>query len=84
MFERITIDLDQMGGEPCIRGLRIPVATVVTLVAQGLSVDQILSYYPDLEKDDIKSGVKYIPIYVFGSVVLYFIFVKGLAKLRHR
>ncbi len=42
-----------MNGEPCIRGLRIPVATIITLVAQGLPVSDILSFYPDLEKDDI-------------------------------
>ena len=46
-FARITIDPAQMGGMPCIRGLRIPVATVVDLVAAGLSTDEILTDYPD-------------------------------------
>jgi len=46
MFERITINTKQMGGVPCIRGLRIPVATVVGMVADGMSRDEILEAYP--------------------------------------
>ncbi len=48
-----------MSGEPCIRGLRIPVATVVTLIAQGNSVPDILSFYPDLEKEDIEEALNF-------------------------
>ncbi len=58
-FDRITIDPAQMGGAPCIRGLRIPVATVVGLVAEGRSHTQILSDYPDLEPDDIQQALSY-------------------------
>jgi len=58
-FDRITIDPAQMGGMPCIRGLRIPVATVVGLVALGLPYAQILEEYPDLEPDDIKAALHY-------------------------
>jgi len=58
-FDRITIDPAQMGGMPCIRGMRIPVATVVGLVAQGLPYAQILKEYPDLESDDIKAALRY-------------------------
>lgn len=58
-FDRITIDPAQMGGAPCIRGLRIPVATVVGLVAEGRSPAQILSDYPDLEPDDIQQALSY-------------------------
>ena len=58
-FDRITIDPAQMGGMPCIRGMRIPVATVVGLVAQGLPYAQILEEYPDLESDDIKAALRY-------------------------
>ena len=47
-FERISIDPAQMGGVPCILGLRIPVATVVGLVAQGMRERQIVDEYPDL------------------------------------
>jgi uncharacterized protein (DUF433 family) len=47
-FERITTDPEQMGGVPCIRGLRIPAATVIDMVAQGMTVDEIIAAYPDL------------------------------------
>ena len=53
-FERITVDPAQMGGVPCVRGLRIPVATVVGLVAQGMTEARIVAEYPDLEVDDIR------------------------------
>jgi len=58
-FERITIDPKQMGGVPCIRGLRIPVATVVAMVADGMSEEEILQAYPDLEADDIHEALRY-------------------------
>jgi len=45
-FKRITVDSRQMGGVPCIRGLRIPVATVVGMVADGLTHEEILRAYP--------------------------------------
>ncbi len=45
-FERITLEPDKMGGVPCIRGLRIPVATVVGMVAEGMTTDEILEAYP--------------------------------------
>jgi uncharacterized protein (DUF433 family) len=58
-FERITIESDKMGGAPCIRGLRIPVATVVGMVAEGMSTDEILADYPDLEAADVRSALEY-------------------------
>jgi uncharacterized protein (DUF433 family) len=58
-FPRVTVDPRQMGGVPCIRGLRIPVATIVGLVAQGVADDQILRGYPDLEPDDIREALRY-------------------------
>jgi uncharacterized protein (DUF433 family) len=58
-FGRITINPKQMGGVPCIRGLRIPVATVVAMVADGMSEKEILKAYPDLKKEDIKEALKY-------------------------
>jgi len=56
---RITINPNQMGGLPCIRGLRIPVATVVSMVAEGMSYQEILNAYPDLEQDDIRDALSY-------------------------
>jgi uncharacterized protein (DUF433 family) len=58
-FERITIDADQMGGVPCIRSLRIPVATVAGLVAQGLTEARIVAEYPDLEVEDIRQALAF-------------------------
>ena len=58
-FTRITVNPKQMGGVPCIRGLRIPVATVVGMVAEGMREDEILQAYPDLEHDDIREALRY-------------------------
>ena len=58
-FERITVDPAQMGGVPCVRGLRIPVATVLRLLAAGWSGERILAEYPDLQDDDIRECLRY-------------------------
>lgn len=58
-FTRITVDAAQMGGVPCIRGLRIPVATVVGMVADGMAEADILKAYPDLTVADIREALKY-------------------------
>ena len=58
-FERITVNPDQMGGVPCIRGLRIPVATVVEMVAEGMTTEEILQDYPDLEPADIPAAMRF-------------------------
>jgi uncharacterized protein (DUF433 family) len=58
-FSRITVRPDQMGGAPCIRALRIPVATVVGMVADGMTHDEILASYPDLEADDIREALQF-------------------------
>lgn len=56
-FERITVNPAQMGGVPCIRGLRIPVAMVVGMLADGMSAAEILDAYPDLDRDDIQEAL---------------------------
>ncbi len=56
-FTRITVKPDQMGGVPCIRGLRIPVATVVGMVAEGMVHEEILKAYPDLEPQDLQEAL---------------------------
>ena len=58
-FRRITVDPRQMGGVPCLRGLRIPVATMVGMVADGMTEDDILQAYPDLEREDIREALRY-------------------------
>jgi uncharacterized protein (DUF433 family) len=54
-FDRITVSADQMDGVPCIRGLRIPVATVVG----GMTEAEILAAYPDLEAGDVREALRY-------------------------
>jgi len=56
---RITVNPNQMGGVACIRGLRIPVATIVSMFAEGMSHDDILLAYPDLEEDDIRESLAF-------------------------
>jgi len=56
-FTRITVRYDQMGGMPCIRGLRIPVATVVGMVANRMASEEILAAFPDLEPEDIDEAL---------------------------
>jgi uncharacterized protein (DUF433 family) len=58
-FTRITVLANQMDGFPCIRGLRIPVATVVEMVADGMTEVDILAAYPDLEREDIYEALHY-------------------------
>jgi len=58
-FTRITVDPNQMGGMPCIRGLRIPVATIVGMVADSMTEVEILAAYPDLQREDIQEALRY-------------------------
>ncbi len=58
-FKRITVNPHQMGGLPCIRGLRIPVATVVGMVGEGMTEAEILKAYPDLQLEDVREALRY-------------------------
>ena len=58
-FVRISINPNQMGGVPCIRGLRIPVATVVGMVADGMTGEDIIKAFPDLKREDIREALQY-------------------------
>ena len=58
-FERITVNPNQMGGMPCIRALRIPVATVVAMVADGMTTQEIVGELPDPEPDDVAAALHY-------------------------
>lgn len=63
-FSRITVDPARMGGVPCIRGMRIPVATVVGMLADGMSEEEILAAFPDLEREDIREALRYASLAV--------------------
>lgn len=58
-MDRITIDPEQCGGRPCIRGMRIRVADVLDLFAAGLTAEQILAEMPDLEMEDLQAALQY-------------------------
>jgi uncharacterized protein (DUF433 family) len=58
-FTRITVRADQMDGVPCIRGRRIPVATVVGMIAEGMTADEVLDAYPDFELADVQEALRY-------------------------
>jgi uncharacterized protein (DUF433 family) len=58
-FTRTTTNPNQMGGVPCIRELRIPVATIVGMVAEGMTKSAILAAYPDLKREDIDEALRY-------------------------
>jgi len=59
LLKRITINPEQCGGRPCIRGMRIRVIDILDLFAAGLSAEQILEELPDLEADDLKAALQY-------------------------
>lgn len=58
-FTRITTDPEMMGGQPCIRGLRMPVTTVVAMVADGMTTDEIIAELPDLTPEDVSEALRY-------------------------
>ena len=68
-FTRITVDPKKMGEVPCIRNLRLPVATVVSMVANGMGREEILAAYPDLEGEDIKETLHYAAVAVRESEI---------------
>lgn len=57
--QRITLEPDKRGGKPCIRGLRITVYDVLSWLAQGMTWDEILEDYPELERDDISAALSF-------------------------
>jgi len=61
-FERITVDPNQCGGRPCIRGMRIRVKDILDLLAAGVSEQVILKDYPYLEPDDIRAVLEYAAV----------------------
>ena len=58
-FDRITSDPNILGGRACIRGMRISVSLIVNLVANGMTVEEIIVEYPDLEPEDIQQALRY-------------------------
>jgi uncharacterized protein (DUF433 family) len=70
LADRITVDPEQCGGRPCVRGMRIRVSDVLDLFAAGLSVDQILEEMPDLEAKDLGACLRFASRYVAHAVLV--------------
>lgn len=58
-FDRITFDPSVMGGKACIRGMRVTVSLIVSLVANGMSTEDIIDAYPYLEREDVRQALHY-------------------------
>ena len=59
LLDRITVNVEQCGGRPCVRGMRIRVSDVLGLFAAGLSAEEILKEMPDLEREDLKACLQF-------------------------
>jgi uncharacterized protein (DUF433 family) len=68
-LDRITFDPDKMNGQACIRGIRLPVATIIRCRASGMSVQQIIADYPDVEAEDITQCLRYAAILVEDRLI---------------
>jgi uncharacterized protein (DUF433 family) len=68
-MDRITVNPRQMGGVPCIRGFRIPVATVLGMLADGMTPEQIVAELPPLDRDDVFAALRYAAAYVTGEPI---------------
>jgi uncharacterized protein (DUF433 family) len=69
-LDRITINPDQCGGRPCIRGMRIRVKDVLDMLAGGASQDEILASFPDLQAEDIRASIAYAARYLDHTVLV--------------
>lgn len=58
-FERITLDPEKCFGQPCIRGLRMPVAAILSYLSSGMTIEEILRQWPELEREDIYQALGY-------------------------
>jgi uncharacterized protein (DUF433 family) len=59
LLDRVTVNPEQCGGRPCIRGMRIRVIDILDLYAAGLTAEQILEDFPDLEREDLQAALQY-------------------------
>ena len=67
-LDRITFDPNVMGGRACIRGMRVTVSVIVNLIANGMSVEEILEAYPYLEAEDVRQALQYAAMLAEESV----------------
>ncbi|MBS1790595.1 MAG: DUF433 domain-containing protein [Acidobacteria bacterium] len=62
LMKRITVNPEQCGGRPCIRGMRIRVIDVLDLLAAGLTTNEVLEELPDLEAEDVQAALQYAAV----------------------
>ena len=67
----ITAQPDKLGGKPCVRGMRISVADVLEYLASGMSMDEVLSDFPDLTREDVLACLAYAAAHERGAVQLH-------------
>ena len=70
VIDRITVDPEQCGGRPCVRGMRIRVSDVLDLLANGLSPEQVMEELPDLELADIQACLRYASRHISHPVLV--------------
>ena len=70
VIDRITVDPEQCGGRPCVRGMRIRVSDVLDLLANGLSPEQVMEELPDLELADIQACLRYASRHISHPVLI--------------
>jgi uncharacterized protein (DUF433 family) len=58
-YERVAVDHRIMGGVPCIVGTRIPVATLVSMIAEGMTIDEIVTDFPQISGDDVREALQF-------------------------
>lgn len=68
-MDRITIDLEICHGKPCIRGMRWPVEVIMDMLGSGMTIDEILSDHPELEKEDILAALNFAKLYLSGRSI---------------
>lgn len=70
MLDRVTFHPDVMGGQPTIRGMRFPVKTVVRMIANGTTSEQILQEHPDLEEEDVHQALEFAAANLEGDMYM--------------
>ncbi len=70
LLDRITVNPNQCGGRPCVRGMRIRVKDVLDMLADGSTQEEILADFPDLEADDIRASIAYAARYLDHSILV--------------
>lgn len=69
LFQRITMDPEKCFGKPCVRGLRMPVASILAFLSGGMTIDEMLAEWPELEREDILQAIRFAAAFMEERVV---------------